>query len=91
MSKNTKGGIIDYVYAYQLAAFTILLVLCGWSLAAIGVFDWADCFPIWSDATKIVLFSGTVLGLHQCWLVVSASQALLLAEFILDDLMDDSG
>jgi hypothetical protein len=77
------GGIENYVFTFQSAILAILVTLCLWGLAGLGVFDqpcpW-PC-PAWLyPAARGLLFFIASLTLRECWQVVMGAQMLLLAQ-----------
>lgn len=37
LSERLPGGVVEYVYPFKLAILVMLLTICAWALAAIGV------------------------------------------------------
>jgi hypothetical protein len=77
------GGIENYVFTFQSAILAILVSLCLWALAGLGVFD-QPCpwlCPAWLyPTTRGLLFFLASLTLRECWQVVTGAQMLLLAQ-----------
>jgi len=83
LADEQGGGVENYVFTFQSAILAILVTLCLWGLAGLGVFDrpcpWA-C-PGWLHrATVGLLFFFASLTLRECWQVVMGAQMLLLAQ-----------
>lgn len=84
LSKYRTGGYEEYLYTYQSAVLLILVSLCLWAIAGLGIFD-----KIWPASTtsvgyKIVdgvLFFFASMTLRECWHVVLGAQSMLLTRF----------
>ncbi|WP_369601632.1 hypothetical protein AAIA72_01205 [Hahella sp. SMD15-11] len=79
-----KGGFEDYVYTFQSAIFLILVTLCFWALAGLGIFD--SIWPtrdskIWYRSVVGFIFLLSSMTLRECWHVVLGAQQLLLMRF----------
>lgn len=84
LSAHRRGGYEEYLYAYQSAVLLILVSLCLWAIAGLGIFDniWPACTT--SIEYKIVagvLFFSASMTLRECWHVVLGAQSMLLARF----------
>lgn len=79
-----KGGYEEYLYTYQSAVLLILVSLCLWAIAGLGVFDKVWPVSRTSIAYKFVawvLFVFASMTLRECWHVVLGAQSMLLARF----------
>ena len=82
LSKYRQGGFVEYVFTYQAAVLLILISLCSWALAGLGIFD-----RIWPTlghglaykSVAGVLFFLASMTVRECWHVVLGAQFMLLA------------
>lgn len=84
LSSYRAGGYEEYLYTYQSAVLLILITLCLWGIAGLGLFDnvWPrDRTSTWYRAVVCVLFFFSSVTVRECWQVVVGSQAMLLARF----------
>ncbi len=84
ISSFKKGGFEDYVYTFQSAIFLILVTLCFWAIAGLGIFDsiWPTCSnAIWYGILVGFIFFLSSMTLRECWHVVLGAQQLLLMRF----------
>ena len=84
VSKFKDGGFTDYVYVFQSAILLILVTLCLWAVAGLGIFDivWPISPKLLSyKAVAFVLFFFSSMTLRECWHVVLGAQSLLLVRF----------
>lgn len=84
LSLHRSGGYEEYLYTYQSAVLLILLSLCLWAIAGLGIFDavWPVCRS--GSAYKSiagVLFFFASITLRECWHVVLGAQSMLLVRF----------
>lgn len=84
LSSYRVGGYEEYVYTYQSAILLILLTLCLWALAGLGVFD--EVWPTMRHRVQYkcivsILFFFSSMTVRECWQVVIGSQAMLLVRF----------
>jgi hypothetical protein len=84
LSSYRKGGYEEYLYTYQSAVLLILITLCCWALAGLGIFD--KVWPIHTHSIQYKTLSGALfllssITIRECWQVVMGSQAMLLARF----------
>ncbi|MDP9178655.1 MAG: hypothetical protein M3O61_13315 [Gemmatimonadota bacterium] len=77
LAKRLPGGLATYAYKFQFAILIILITLCGWGLAGIGVFSKINnpCIQIAIEAT---LYFSASITIRECWHVILGSQAMLL-------------
>jgi hypothetical protein len=81
MSDAHPGGLEEYAYVYQSAILAILITLCAWGLAGLGVIDRAvpaECYPRSQFMVRIALYSLASVTLRECWHVVLGAQSLLI-------------
>lgn len=74
------GGFSEYLYTFQLAILVILVTLCLWGLAGLGIFDrlWPTSGrPAAYLAVEAGLFALASLTVRSCWHVVLGAQYLL--------------
>ncbi len=84
ISSFKKGGFEDYVYTFQSAIFLVLVTLCFWAIAGLGVFDsiWPTCSNnFWYRLLVGFIFFLSSMTLRECWHVVLGAQQLLLLRF----------
>ena len=80
-------GVEDYIFGYQLAILTMLVVTVGWGLAALKVFDKLECISnhmirdVLFYMIRGVLFFLAVVGVNQCWRVVSFATTIMHARY----------
>lgn len=84
LSSFRTGGYEEYLYTYQSAVLLILVTLCCWALAGLGIFD--KVWPKDSNRWEYKLISGILfflssLTVRECWQVVMGSQAMLMVRF----------
>jgi hypothetical protein len=84
LSSYRDGGYEEYVYTYQSAILLILLTLCLWALAGLGIFD--QVWPTTAHGVQYkciasILFFFSSMTVRECWQVVIGSQAMLLVRF----------
>ncbi|HET6632760.1 MAG TPA: hypothetical protein VFG73_08655, partial [Rhodanobacteraceae bacterium] len=84
LSSYRDGGYEEYVYTYQSAILLILLTLCLWALAGLGIFD--QVWPTTAHGVQYkciasILFFSSSMTVRECWQVVIGSQAMLLVRF----------
>jgi len=86
LSKHHPGGFEEYVYTFQTAILAILITLCAWGLAALGVIDRPSIFE-WGyrlyPVVGTLLYSLMSLTLRACWGVVVGAQNLLIARKVI--------
>lgn len=84
LSSYRNGGYEEYLYAYQSAVLLILITLCCWALAGLGIFDmvWPiNTHSIQYNVLSVILFFLSSVTIRECWQVVMGSQAMLLVRF----------
>ena len=84
LSAYRSGGYEEYLYTYQSAVLLILLSLCLWAIAGLGIFDavWPICRSgLAYKSIAGILFFFASITLRECWHVVLGSQSMLLARF----------
>lgn len=84
LSSFRDGGYEEYLYTYQSAVLLILVTLCCWALAGLGILDkvWpTSAEPLQYKTLAGVLFFLSSITVRECWHVVMGSQAMLLARF----------
>ena len=94
LSKYREGGYVEYLYTYQSAVLLILVSLCLWAVAGLGIFD--QVWPVCEDGIIYKCISGFLfflasMTLRECWHVVLGSQAMLLARFRIAENKDKNG
>lgn len=86
LSSFRDGGYEEYLYTYQSAVLLILITLCCWAVAGLGILD-----RVWPTSALILqykmlagfLFFLSSITVRECWQVVMGSQAMLLARFLI--------
>jgi hypothetical protein len=82
LSKESRGGIIKYVYTFQTAILTILVTLSLWGLASLEVYDKYIFYEKGLSLYLVVesfLYALSSLTFRECWDVVLSSQKLLIS------------
>lgn len=78
-----EGGIVEYVYKFQMAILIILATVVAWGLASLGLFDrnWPMQNKEWQyNCIKLFLYTLSGITLRECWNIVLMVQWLLLAQ-----------
>ncbi|MEL5849210.1 MAG: hypothetical protein U7M05_07570 [Candidatus Igneacidithiobacillus chanchocoensis] len=81
LTTHRRGGYVEYLYTYQSAILLILISLCLWGVAGLGIFDkvWPICRTgIAYKSIVLILFAVSSMSLRECWHVVLGAQYMLL-------------
>ena len=81
LSEFSTGGLEEYVYTFQTAILTILATLVMWGAGGLGIYDRIPLALIPGVAIETALYTMASITLRECWHVVWAAQALLLARY----------
>lgn len=88
LAVRVRGGVETYVFTFQLAILSIIVTMCLWGLAGLGVFD-RECLlscPKWLySAVAATLYTLASVTIRECWHVVLGVQMLLLAQMRIQD------
>ena len=85
LSQHVPGGLQTYAYKFQTAIFVILVTLCAWGLAGLGLFENQKniCKHLPCDYLKYAvqgcLYFLASVTLRECWHVVLGSQIMLIS------------
>lgn len=85
LSQHVPGGLQTYAYKFQTSILVILVTLCAWGLAGLGMFECkasaSKCFSCeyWKYGIKGFLYFLASLTLRECWHVVLGSQIMLIS------------
>lgn len=85
LSQHVPGGLQTYAYKFQTAILVILVTLCAWGLAGLGLFENQKniCKHLPCDYSKYAvqgcLYFLASFTLRECWHVVLGSQIMLIS------------
>lgn len=85
LSQHVPGGLQSYAYKFQTAILVILVTLCAWGLAGLGLFEnqKSVCKHLPCDylkhAVQGCLYFLASFTLRECWHVVLGSQIMLIS------------
>jgi hypothetical protein len=83
LSTYHPGGFAEYVYLYQLAILLLLIALCLWGLAGLGLMEVSgNTDGIWwlNQPARVILFGTCSLAIRTCWQVVGSVSLMLIAQ-----------
>jgi hypothetical protein len=81
VARHQRGGLRDYVYTFQLSILVLLVTICAWGIASLGVFEitWPGTANVPAYRSVASLMYGlTSLAIRECWQVVMGGQWLLI-------------
>jgi len=86
--ENHTDGLKNYIYTFQTSILIILVLLVGWGLAGLQVFQ-GVYVPYLPRLPELVLYFISSLAFRECWHVVLGSQILILQRLNIQNILAD--
>lgn len=84
LGEHHPGGFAEYLHVYQTAIFVVLLTLCLWGMAGLGLYEHKCFFKAYGIpyyGIRAVLFGLAAIAVRECWQVVLGAQTMINARY----------
>ena len=89
ITQQLPSGIVEYAFYYQLAILLVLITICAWGMAGLGVLDHLFARSVWARRAGLwMLFTLLSLTIRECWCVVDTTSRLLIARHAVQEAED---
>lgn len=93
LGKETQGGLIDFIFAYQLNVLILLVAISIFAIASLSPFEQLK-LPVFHPkiyfSAKALFYSTASLTVGTAWSTINGSHALLRAAATIEDALADS-